>query len=235
MSIDLQTEAPVRTGRWDTAAFRGVWTRELTLFRRLWPATTVSSIAEPTIYLLAFGFGFGALVSEINGIPYVEFLATGTVAVAVLFSSVFAGMFTTYVRRVYQRTYDAVLATQKSVLDHLMNPVVLKRITDTELYGNSYTLSEMMGDLSEAIFADDARDDVNTFRQNLQMEYVNRLAGMVRGDGRKAYHTPAQSLALYQLTNIQDLLEKRRGGNTATQAHTQHLLLTIERALSDDV
>ncbi len=115
MSTDLQTAAPARTGRWDTAAFVGVWTRELTLFRRLWPATTVSSIAEPTIYLLAFGFGFGALVSEINGIPYVEFLATGTVAVAVLFSSVFAGMFTTYVRRVYQRTYDAVLATPTDV------------------------------------------------------------------------------------------------------------------------
>jgi hypothetical protein len=130
------------------------------------------------------------------------------------------------------KIHDAVLATQKSVLDHLMNPVVLKRITDTELYGNGYTLAEMMGDLSEAIFADDARDDVNSFRQNLQMEYVNRLAGMVKGDGRKAYHTPAQSMALYQLNNIQDLLAKRRGGDTATQAHTQHVLLTIERALA---
>jgi len=133
------------------------------------------------------------------------------------------------------KIHDAVLATQKNVLNHLLNPVVLKRITDTSLYGNEYSLREMMGDLSEAIFADDARDDVNSFRQNLQMEYVNRLAGMVRGEGRKAYHTPAQSLALYQLTNIQDLLGKRRGGNTATQAHTQHVLLTIERALSDDV
>ena len=130
------------------------------------------------------------------------------------------------------KIHDAVLASQKGVLDHLLNPVVLKRITDTELYGNEYVLSEMMGDLTDAIFAADARDDVNGFRQNLQMEYVNRLAGMVTGDGRSAYHTPAQSLALHQLTRIQNLVEKRRGGNTATVAHARHLLLTIERALS---
>ena len=130
------------------------------------------------------------------------------------------------------KIHDAVLANQKSVLDHLLNPVVLKRITDTELYGNEYSLSEMMSDLSDAIFAADARDDINSFRQNLQMEYVTRLAGMVTGDGRNAYHTPGQSLALYQLTQIQNMLNKRRGGNTATRAHTQHLLLIIERALS---
>jgi hypothetical protein len=132
------------------------------------------------------------------------------------------------------KIHDAVLASQKGALDHLLNPAVLKRITDTELYGNEYPLAEMMGDLSDAIFAADARGDVNSFRQNLQIEYVTRLAGMVTGDGRKAYHAPAQSLALFQLTEIQDLLRKRRGGNTATRAHTQHLLLTIERALSVD-
>jgi hypothetical protein len=130
------------------------------------------------------------------------------------------------------KVHDAVLAVQKGVLDHLMHPVVLKRITDSELYGNGYTLAEMMGALTDAVFEADARDDVNAFRQNLQMEYVNRLAGMVKGEGKKAYHTPAQSLALYQLTEIQDQLESRRAGDTATRAHTQNLLLTIERALA---
>ena len=78
------------------------------------------------------------------------------------------------------------------------------------------------------------KSDVNRFRQNLQMEYVTRLAGMFKGEAKAAYHTPAQSLALYELGQIQELLERRRGGDTATEAHTQHLLLTIERALSAD-
>ncbi|MEM7431226.1 MAG: zinc-dependent metalloprotease [Pseudomonadota bacterium] len=130
------------------------------------------------------------------------------------------------------KVHDAVLASQKAVLDHLLNPVVLKRITDTQLYGNGYSLAEMMGDLTDAMFAADARGNVNSFRQNLQMEYVVRLAGMSTGAGAAAYHTPAQSMAMYQLTEIQDLLSSRRGGNTATKAHTQHLLFAIEKALS---
>lgn len=132
------------------------------------------------------------------------------------------------------KVHDAVLASQKAVLDHLLNPVVLKRMTDTALYGNEYSLSAMMGDLTDAVFADDLRGNVNGFRQNLQMEYVSRLTGMFDPASRAAFHTPAQSQALYEITQIQDMLNGRRGGNTATKAHTQHLLLIIERALAVD-
>jgi lipooligosaccharide transport system permease protein len=75
-----------------------------------WKSSTFSSTVEPTIYLLAFGFGFGSLVSEIGGYEYVEFVGTGTVATAVLFSSAFPAMFGTFVKYQFQRTYDAILA-----------------------------------------------------------------------------------------------------------------------------
>jgi len=65
---------------------------------------------EPTIHLLALGFGFGSLVSEVGGFGYVDFVSTGTVATAVLFSSAFPAMFGTLVKHRFQRTYDAILA-----------------------------------------------------------------------------------------------------------------------------
>jgi lipooligosaccharide transport system permease protein len=99
----------------EPTAFAGVFTREITLFRRVWPSTTFGSIVEPTINLIAFGFGLGALVSSVQGIPYIQFVGTGTVATAVLFSSVFAGMFDTYVKRFYMKTYDGILATPVDV------------------------------------------------------------------------------------------------------------------------
>ena len=99
----------------DFHAYVGVLTREAIMFRRLWLSTTFASVVEPTIYLLAFGFGLGALISNINGYSYIEFVGTGSVATAVLFSSVFTGMFTTYVRRVYQKTYDGLLSTPVNV------------------------------------------------------------------------------------------------------------------------
>jgi lipooligosaccharide transport system permease protein len=108
--------APVRRlRRLEPAAIAGVMSRDVGLFRKYWKATTFSSIVEPTIYLLAFGFGIGGLVSSVNGIDYIEYVGTGVVASAALFSSVFAGMFNTFVRREFQRTYDALLAAPVDV------------------------------------------------------------------------------------------------------------------------
>jgi lipooligosaccharide transport system permease protein len=105
------TAAPPRRLRWiESAALGGVLFHDLTVFRRYWASTTFSAVVEPTIYLLAFGFGFGSLVAYVGGYRYIEFLGTGVVATAVLFSSAFAGMFQTFIRRVFQKTYDAMLA-----------------------------------------------------------------------------------------------------------------------------
>jgi lipooligosaccharide transport system permease protein len=101
--------------RLEPAAIAGVMSRDVEIFRRYWKATTFSSIVEPTIYLLAFGFGFGALVTSVNGLDYVQYVGTGVVASAALFSSVFPGMFNSFIRREFQRTYDALLAAPVDV------------------------------------------------------------------------------------------------------------------------
>jgi lipooligosaccharide transport system permease protein len=99
-----------RLHRLEPAAIAGVMSRDITNFRTYWRATTFSSILEPTIYLLAFGLGLGTLISTVQGVDYVEFVGTGIVATAVLFSSVFPAMFGVFVKHRFQRTYDAILA-----------------------------------------------------------------------------------------------------------------------------
>jgi lipooligosaccharide transport system permease protein len=101
--------------RLDPAAITAVISRDATVFSRYWRSTTFSSIVQPLIYLLAFGFGIGNLVSRAGGLDYKQYVGTGMVATAVLFSSMFPGMFTTFVRRTFQRTYDAMLAAPLSV------------------------------------------------------------------------------------------------------------------------
>ncbi len=96
--------------RVERTAVAGVVVRDVLNFSSYWRATTFSSTIEPTIFLLAFGFGFGSLVSQVGGYDYVEFVGTGTVATAVLFSSAFPAMFGTFVKYQFQRTYDAMLA-----------------------------------------------------------------------------------------------------------------------------
>jgi lipooligosaccharide transport system permease protein len=99
-----------RLHRLEWSALSGVLVREVINFSSYWRSVTFSSTVEPTIYLLAFGFGFGSLVSRVAGYDYIEFVGTGTVATAVLFASVFSAMFGTFVKREFQRTYDAILA-----------------------------------------------------------------------------------------------------------------------------
>ena len=107
---DASTPRIARLRRLERPALTGVLVREVVNFSSYWRSSTFSSTVEPTIYLLAFGFGFGALVCTVGGYDYVEFVGTGTVATAVLFSSAFPAMFGTFVKYQFQRTYDAILA-----------------------------------------------------------------------------------------------------------------------------
>ncbi|MDX1530293.1 MAG: zinc-dependent metalloprotease [Rhodothermales bacterium] len=132
------------------------------------------------------------------------------------------------------KLHERALAIQGGVLAHLLHPSTMQRITDARLYGNDYPLAEMVADLTDAVFAADAAGDVNSFRQNLQLEYVNRLAAIVEDEDDQYDHV-SQSQALAQLRRIEALLEAKRdgraAGNAETQAHTAHVLYVIEQAL----
>jgi lipooligosaccharide transport system permease protein len=107
-----------RTGRLrrlEPAAVAGVMSRDITNFKSFWKETTFSSILDPTIYLLAFGLGFGTLVTAVQGLDYLYFVGTGMVATAVLFSSVFSAMYGVFIKHRFQRTYDAILAAPVDV------------------------------------------------------------------------------------------------------------------------
>jgi lipooligosaccharide transport system permease protein len=97
-------------GRLEPAALRGVIVREIVNFSSFWRSSTFSSTVDPTIYLLAFGFGFGSLVSTVAGYDYIDFVGTGVVATTVLFSGCFPAMYGTFVKYSFQHTYDAILA-----------------------------------------------------------------------------------------------------------------------------
>ncbi len=104
-----------RLRRLEVAALRGVIVREVVNFSSFWRSSTFSSTVDPTIYLLAFGFGFGSLVSRVAGYNYIDFVGTGIVATTVLFSGAFTAMYSTFVKYQFQRTYDAILAAPVDV------------------------------------------------------------------------------------------------------------------------
>jgi lipooligosaccharide transport system permease protein len=134
MTVAAEETRPRLLGRLERPALTGVLVREVINFSSYWRSSTFSSTVEPTIYLLAFGFGFGSLVSRIGGYRYVEFVGTGTVATAVLFSSAFPGMFGTFVKYKYQRTYEAILAAPVDT-EELVTAEALWIATRAGVYG----------------------------------------------------------------------------------------------------
>ena len=127
-------QAPRRVGRLEPAALIGVMSRDIAIFGRYWKATTFSSIVQPTIYLLAFGLGLGAALHVPGTLTYQQYVATGVVATAVLFSSAFPGMFNTFIRWQFQRTYDAILAAPVDV-EELVTAEVLWISVRAGVYG----------------------------------------------------------------------------------------------------
>ena len=139
-----------RVGRLEPAAIAGVMSRDVALFGRYWRATTFSSVVQPTIYLLAFAAGVGGLVHRIGHISYLDYTATGVVATAVLFSSAFPGMFNTFIRWRFQRTYDAMLAAPVDV-EELVTAEVLWIAVRAGVYGMAPLLVGIVFGLSPAV------------------------------------------------------------------------------------
>ncbi|WP_205958070.1 zinc-dependent metalloprotease [Flavivirga algicola] len=129
------------------------------------------------------------------------------------------------------KIHSQVLGYQKNVLNHILHPNTLQRITDSELYGNTYSLSTFMNDLNRAVFKADIYSNINSFRQNLQLEYTNMLIDMLTGKQSSRYTNNAKSMALYNLKNIKAMASNT--GNIASRAHKQHLRTLIDNALKD--
>jgi hypothetical protein len=127
--------------------------------------------------------------------------------------------------------HNRVLEQQKLALDHLLHPNVMQRITDSQLYGNEYSLTAMLGDLTDAVFEADISGPVNTRRQQLQGEYLGQLLAIIAENSETRHTQVGRSAAMGQLLGIQDMLKGRPATDAATRAHTAALLLVIERTL----
>ncbi|MBE0364636.1 hypothetical protein PULV_a2371 [Pseudoalteromonas ulvae UL12] len=125
------------------------------------------------------------------------------------------------------KAHKMLLSLQTNALNQLLHANVLQRISDTALYGNTYSLNEFMQDLTNSIFVE---GNSNSVSQNLQVEYVNRLIA-IAGSGRASkYDYLARAAALGQLQDIADA-STPWGADKATKAHKAYIDLLIEKAL----
>jgi lipooligosaccharide transport system permease protein len=101
-----------------------VWRRHVLVWRSLFWPSMASNVFEPLLFLFAFGFGLGAIVGELDDVPYLVFIVPGVMAYTAMFSASFESTISAYARFQMQRTWDAQLATPLSLTDVLMGELL---------------------------------------------------------------------------------------------------------------
>ncbi|HEX2542169.1 MAG TPA: ABC transporter permease [Caldimonas sp.] len=92
-----------------TRRFWPVVLRNLLVWKKLAVPSVLGNIAEPLITLVAFGYGVGSLIGQVDGLPYIEYLASGTVAVSAALAATFEALYSAYSRMAVQKTWDSIL------------------------------------------------------------------------------------------------------------------------------
>ena len=83
--------------------------RNLLVWRKLALPSLLGNIAEPLIILVAFGYGLGALVGRVNDLPYILFLASGSICMSTMYAASFEAMYSAFSRMQIQKTWESIL------------------------------------------------------------------------------------------------------------------------------
>ncbi len=101
-----------------------VFQRNLLIFRKTWKANLMFNCVEPVLYLWALGFGLGVYVSNIQGLPYINFLAPALVASSSMFATTYEMTYGSYTRMTVQKIFQSMVATPVSMDDVVMGEIL---------------------------------------------------------------------------------------------------------------
>jgi hypothetical protein len=115
-------------------------------------------------------------------------------------------------------------------LAHILHPNTLQRITNSRLYGNEYSVADVMNDLVKACFDADMAGNVNVYRQYLQTTFANGAASLL--DEKAPIDDVSKAAARYTIKKLRARLAAAVGGNEETKAHRANLIFIIDNALA---
>jgi lipooligosaccharide transport system permease protein len=104
--------------------------RNAVVYRRVWRGSLFASFLQPTLYLMALGFGVGSLIDprRVPSIPgggsYLQFLAPGLLAAACMQVGSFESSWPVTGKILWRRNYHAMLATPLAIDDLIVGELL---------------------------------------------------------------------------------------------------------------
>jgi len=98
--------------------------RQYIVWRKLIGSALTTNIANPILFLFAFGFGLGQFIDRMEGMSYMAFVVPGMIAYSAMFAASFETTIGSYSRYEWLQNWDAVLATPVTLTELLMGEVL---------------------------------------------------------------------------------------------------------------
>jgi lipooligosaccharide transport system permease protein len=90
-----------------------VFQRNWLVWKKLAIPSLVGNIAEPLMWLVAFGYGMGALIGQVEmggeKVPYILFLASGSICMSAMNAATFEALYSAFSRMHVQKTWDGIM------------------------------------------------------------------------------------------------------------------------------
>lgn len=123
---------------------------------------------------------------------------------------------------------NTTLALHQALLGQFLHPTTLARINNSSLYGNTYSVAEVMNDLTKSIFSADLQSSVNLYRQNLQTEYVKGLTNVVSTPA--GFDNASRAAAFNTLKKIKASMATAASPDEQTKAHRAYIVYLVDKA-----
>jgi lipooligosaccharide transport system permease protein len=89
--------------------FLPVYRRNLLVWKKLAISSVLGNIADPLITLVAFGYGLGKLLPMVEGIPYIVYLAAGSICMSTMMAASFEALYSAFSRMHVQKTWESIM------------------------------------------------------------------------------------------------------------------------------
>jgi lipooligosaccharide transport system permease protein len=102
-----------------------VWYRHVRVYTRNLVSNGLPPFLEPVLFLLGVGLGLGTYIKqEMEGMSYLDFLGTGLLMTAAMFTSAYECTFGTFIRLEFEKVYDGMLAAPITVNNLIVGEIL---------------------------------------------------------------------------------------------------------------
>ncbi len=101
-----------------------VWLRHVRVYARNLTSNSLPPFLEPLIFLVGIGLGLGEYVQDMNGLPYIQYLASGILVTTAMFTSAFECSFGTFIRLEFDKVYQGMLGAPVTAYNVILGEIV---------------------------------------------------------------------------------------------------------------